>query len=246
MNRKTVLVTGSSRGIGRSTIMLFAQNNYDVVINYVNDYESALSLKNEVETKYGVDALCIKADVSEEVEVSNMVDEIISKFGHIDCLVNNAGIAIDTTFEDKIVENFRRTINTNLIGTFLVSKYVGREMLKNKSGSIINVSSTNGIDTVYPESLDYDASKAGVISLTKNLAIQYAPYIRVNSVAPGWVMTDMNKELDSDFIKTEEEKILLKRFAKPEDIAKVIYFLASDDACYINSEIIRVDGGFYV
>ena len=246
MNRKTVLVTGSSRGIGRSTIMLFAQNNYDVVINYVNDYESALSLKNEVETKYGVDALCIKADVSEEVEVSNMVDEIISKFGHIDCLVNNAGIAIDTTFEDKIVENFRRTINTNLIGTFLVSKYVGREMLKNKSGSIINVSSTNGIDTVYPESLDYDASKAGVISLTKNLAIQYAPYIRVNSVAPGWVMTDMNKELDSDFIKSEEEKILLKKFAKPEDIAKVIYFLASDDACYINSEIIRVDGGFYV
>lgn len=246
MNRKTVLVTGSSRGIGRSTIMLFAQNNYDVVINYVNDYESALSLKSEVETKYGVDALCIKADVSEEVEVSNMVDEIISKFGHIDCLVNNAGIAIDTTFEDKIVENFRRTINTNLIGTFLVSKYVGREMLKNKSGSIINVSSTNGIDTVYPESLDYDASKAGVISLTKNLAIQYAPYIRVNSVAPGWVMTDMNKELDSDFIKAEEEKILLKRFAKPEDIAKVIYFLASDDACYINSEIIRVDGGFYV
>ena len=195
MNRKTVLVTGSSRGIGRSTIMLFAQNNYDVVINYVNDYESALSLKNEVETKYGVDALCIKADVSEEVEVSNMVDEIISKFGHIDCLVNNAGIAIDTTCED---------------------------------------------------SLDYDASKAGVISLTKNLAIQYAPYIRVNSVAPGWVMTDMNKELDSDFIKAEEEKILLKRFAKPEDIAKVIYFLASDDACYINSEIIRVDGGFYV
>ena len=238
MNRKTVLVTGSSRGIGRSTIMLFAQNNYDVVINYVNDYESALSLKSEVETKYGVDALCIKADVSEEVEVSNMVDEIISKFGHIDCLVNNAGIAIDTTFEDKIVENFRRTINTNLIGTFLVSKYVGREMLKNKSGSIINVSSTNGIDTVYPESLDYDASKAGVISLTKNLAIQYAPYIRVNSVAPGWVMTDMNKELDSDFIKAEEEKILLKRFANPEDIAKVIYFLASDDACYINSEII--------
>lgn len=246
MNRKTVLVTGSSRGIGRSTIMLFAQNNYDVVINYVNDYESALSLKSEVETKYGVDALCIKADVSEEVEVSNMVDEIISKFGHIDCLVNNAGIAIDTTFEDKIVENFRRTINTNLIGTFLVSKYVGREMLKNESGSIINVSSTNGIDTVYPESLDYDASKAGVISLTKNLAIQYAPYIRVNSVAPGWVMTDMNKELDSYFIKAEEEKILLKRFAKPEDIAKVIYFLASDDACYINSEIIRVDGGFYV
>ena len=117
-------------------------------------------------------------------------------------------------------------------------------MLENKSGVIINVASTNGIDTIYPESLDYDASKAGVISLTKNLALQYAPYIRVNAVAPGWVNTDMNKELDKTFIDKENEKILLNRFARPEEIAKVIYFLATPDASYINSEVIRIDGGF--
>ena len=116
-------------------------------------------------------------------------------------------------------------------------------MLNAKSGSIINVSSTNGIDTIYPESLDYDASKAGVISLTKNLAVAYHPYVRVNTVAPGWVYTDMNKDLSSSFIKTEEEKILLKRFADPSEIAKVIYFLGTEDASYVNGSVIRVDGG---
>lgn len=239
-----VLVTGGSRGIGRATVIEFAKKGYDVVINYVNDYEAALSLKEEVESKYNIKALIIKADVSNEEEVKKMVEEIISVFGHIDCLVNNAGIAIDTIFEDKTVENFRRILDVNLIGPFLVSKEVGKYMLKEKKGSIINVSSTNGIDTIYPESLDYDASKAGLISLTKNLATQYAPYIRVNSIAPGWVSTEMNKELDDDFIKEECEKILVDRFANPSEIAKVIAFLASDDASYINSEVIRVDGGW--
>ena len=173
-----------------------------------------------------------------------MVEKVIDAFGRVDVLVNNAAIAIDTTFEDKTVENFRKILDTNLIGTFIVSKYVGKYMLENKSGVIINVASTNGIDTIYPESLDYDASKAGVISLTKNLALQYAPYIRVNAVAPGWVNTDMNKELDQAFIEKENKKILLNRFARPEEIAKVIYFLSTPDASYINSEVIRIDGGF--
>ena len=173
-----------------------------------------------------------------------MVEEVIEEFHHIDVLVNNAGIAIDTIFEDKTVNNFLKTLEVNLIGTFLVSKYVGKYMLENKKGSIINVSSTNGIDTIYPESLDYDASKAGVISLTKNLALEYAPYIRVNSVAPGWVVTDMNQDLSHEFIENEEEHILLKRFADPIEIAKVVLFLAGNDASYINGEVIRVDGGF--
>lgn len=241
---KVALVTGASRGIGKATIIEFAEKGYDVVINYMSSKKEALELKQEVEIKYGVKASVIKADVSEEIEVKNMVEEVISTFGHIDVLVNNAGIAIDTIFEDKTVSNFRRTLDVNLIGTFLVSKYVGEFMLKEKKGSIINISSTNGLDTIYPESLDYDASKAGIISLTRNLAIQYAPSIRVNSVAPGWVLTDMNKELDDDFIKEEESKILLDRFANPSEIAKVIVFLASDDASYINGEIIRVDGGW--
>ena len=135
-----------------------------------------------------------------------------------------------------------KILSVNLIGTFLVSKEVGKYMLNEKKGSIINVSSDCGIDKGYPEGLDYDASKAGVISLTKDLAKVYAPNIRVNTVAPGWVLTDMNKELDHDFVKREEEKILLNRFADPEEIAKVIYFVAAE-ATYINGSVIRVDGG---
>ncbi len=244
MSNKVVLITGASRGIGAEAAKVFASNNYNVVINYNNSPDVALKLKEEIENKYHVTAICIKCDVSNELEVKSMVEKAIDTFGHIDVLVNNAGIAIDTTFEDKTAENFRKILDTNLIGTFIVSKYAGKNMLENKSGAIINVASTNGIDTIYPESLDYDASKAGVISLTKNLALQYAPYIRVNAVAPGWVNTDMNKELDQAFIEKENEKILLNRFAQPEEIAKVIYFLATPDASYINSEVIRIDGGF--
>jgi len=241
---KVVLVTGASRGIGKATIIEFAKKGYDVVINYLNSEEKALELKKEVEKNYQVKTLTVKADVSNEEQIKKMVEKTILEFGHIDCLVNNAGIAIDTIFEDKTKENFINILNTNLIGPFLVSKEVGKYMLESKKGSIINVSSTNGIDTIYPEGLDYDASKAGLISLTKNLAIQYAPYIRVNSVAPGWTSTDMSKTLDEEYVKEECENILLNRFANPSEIAKVIVFLASDDASYINSEVIRVDGGW--
>lgn len=243
---KTVLITGASRGIGAYTARVFAQNGYNVIINYNNSMDEALKLKEELENTYGVKSLIIKCDISIESEVIDMVDKSLEVFNKIDVLVNNAGIAIDKDFDDKNVNDFRRTLDVNLIGTFLVSKYVGKHMLNNKCGSIINVSSTNGIDSYYKESLDYDASKAGVISLTNNLANAYAPYIRVNSVAPGWINTDMNKELDSEFINNENKKILLGRFAEPVEIANVIYFLASDSASYINSSVIKIDGGRYV
>ncbi|MBE6138576.1 MAG: SDR family oxidoreductase [Firmicutes bacterium] len=244
MPKKVVLITGASRGIGAATAEEFAKHNYNIVINYNNSEQEALILKEQVERKYGIEALLVKCDISNELEVKQMVEKTVKIFGKIDVLVNNAGIAIDTLFEDKTVENFRTTLDTNLIGTFLVSKYVGDVMLESGDGSIINVASTNGIDTYYPMSLDYDASKAGVISLTHNLALQYSPIIRVNAVAPGWVKTDMNKELDQDFIDTENKKIMLGRFANPDEIAKVIYFLGSNDASYINNEVIRIDGGF--
>lgn len=243
LTNKVALVTGSSKGIGASTIIELAKHGANVVINYNNSKESANKLKQEVEEKYGVKALVIKCDISNEQEVINMIDVIIKEFKTIDILVNNASIAIDTLFEDKTKDNFMRTLEVNLVGTFLVSKYVSKVMLKNKSGKIVNVSSTNGIDTFYPMSLDYDASKAGVISLTHNLAKQFAPYINVNAIAPGWVNTDMNINLSEEFKNEEINKILLKRFAESYEIAKVITFLCSDDANYINDTIIRVDGG---
>ena len=172
-----------------------------------------------------------------------MVQETINKFRRIDVLVNNAGIAIDKEFEDRTVEDWKRTLEVNTIGTFLVSKYASENMMKNKSGKIINISSTSGIDICFPTSIDYDASKAAIINITKNLAIQFAPYINVNAVAPGWVNTEMNKELPKDLIEEEIEKIYKKRFAEPEEIAKVICFLASEDANYINGTVIKVDGG---
>ena len=240
---KTVLVTGSSNGIGKETIIKFAKNNYNVVITYNNDSKSALELEKEIKDNYNVKVLVLKCDISNECDIKEMVDDVISKFGKIDVLVNNASIAIDTTFEDKTKDNFMKTLEINLVGTFLVSKYVSNYMLKEQTGSIINVSSTNGIDSYYVESLDYDASKSGVISLTHNLANYLAPYIRVNCVCPGWINTKMNEDLSIEFKNKETNKILLNRFAEPQEVANLIYFLASDEASYINDSIIKIDGG---
>lgn len=240
---KTVLVTGSSNGIGKETIKKFAKNNYNVVITYNSDYESALLLESEIKDKYHVETLVIKLDIADEESIKDMVEKIIDKFNTIDVLVNNAGVAIDTTFEDKTKANFMKILEVNLVGTFLVSKYVSKYMKENKYGNIINVASTNGIDSYYIESLDYDASKSGVISLTHNLANYLSPNIRVNCVCPGWVNTKMNEDLSNEFKNKEIDKILLNRFAESEEIANVIYFLSSDEASYINDTIIKIDGG---
>ena len=244
MENQVVLVTGSSKGIGKATIIEFAKRGYDVVINYNNSEQEAIDLKEYIDSNFNVKSLLIKADVRNENEVQNMVTTIINEFNHIDVLVNNAGIAIDKEFEDRTVEDWDITLKTNLIAPFIVSKYIGEEMMKKKSGTIINVSSTNGINTFFPTSIDYDASKAGLINLTHNLAIQFAPYINVNCVAPGWVNTEMNKELPKELIEEETEKIYKKRFAEPSEIGKVICFLASKDASFINDEVIKIDGGY--
>ena len=172
-----------------------------------------------------------------------MFNEIKDKFNKIDVLVNNGAISIDTTIEDKTKNNFMKIFEVNVYGLFNVSKVFGEDMLKNKKGKIINIGSTNGIDTYYEYSLDYDASKAAVINLTHNLASHYAPYVNVNCVCPGWINTPMNKNLDKEFIKDEENKILLGRFANPEEITALVYFLSTDEANYINDSIIRIDGG---
>ena len=245
MNKLVALVTGSNRGIGKSCILEFAKAGVNVVINYCHRKDEAIALKKEVEDNYGVEALVVKCDVSKEEEVEAMVNQIIDYFGGIDILVNNAGVCRDNLLLDKSVKDFKRIIDVNLIGTYLCSKYVGKVMLEKRKGKIINISSTNAIDTYYPESCDYDASKAGVISLTHNLAKEFAPYINVNCICPGWVKTDMNKDLSVDQINKEKKKILLGRFAEVEEISRIVLFIASNKASYINDTIIRVDGGKY-
>ena len=242
---KNVLVTGGTRGIGEAISREFAKKGYDLIINYVNSNEKAQNLKQELEKEYNIKVLPIQTDISNEIAIKNMVDTVINEFGKIDVLVNNAGIVIDKEFEDKTVEEWKKTLDINLIAPFVLTKLVGKEMIKQKSGAIINISSTNGINTYYPTSVDYDASKSGLISLTYDSAVQFAPYVRVNCVAPGWVNTEMNKELPEDFVKEETERILVKRFAEPEEIAKVVTFLASEDASFVNSTVIKVDGGWY-
>lgn len=241
--KKVALITGASSGIGEATVRLFASCGYDVVIHYYTNKEKAIKIAEELETLYSCKAFCVQAGVSIESEVKSMVEQVICEFGKIDVLVNNAGVAIDSDFSMKSVDDFKRILDVNLIGPFLTSKYVSLYMKEQGNGAIVNVGSTNGIDSYYPYSMDYDASKAGLHILTKDLAVELGPNIRVNAVAPGWVATPMNLELDSDYLKVEEEKIVLGRFAEPVEIAKVIYFLASEEASYVNGSIIVADGG---
>ena len=233
---KIILITGGTSGLGYATVKKL--ENCKIILTYNNNALKAESMKSE-----NIDVF--KCDMTSENDIKNLYNYVVEKYGYIDVLINNAAIAIDTLYEDKTKENFIKTLDTNLIGPFLLSRYFGDLMYQRKSGKIINISSTNGIDTNYPMSLDYDASKAGLISLTRNLALQYAPYVLVNAIAPGWINTEMNKNLDNDFIDNETKKILLNRFAEPEEIANVIRFLVSDDASYINNTVIRVDGGSY-
>ena len=239
---KVVLVTGSSNGIGKATIIKFASMGYNVVINYLTHEKEATDLKKLVENKYNIKALVVKADVSNEEEVKNMISIIKQNFNKIDVLVNNAGIVYDRAFEDIKISEFEKTLKVNVIGAFIVVKEIYKIMPK--GSSIVNVSSTNGTKTISPECLDYNISKIGLQSLTRDLAYQFKPNIRVNAVAIGWADTDMNKDLPTYYVKEETEKIYLERFAKPEEIANTIYFLASEDASYINGEIVNIDGGY--
>ena len=242
---KVAIITGASSKIGSSIAEKLAKCKYDLVLNYNTSLEKTKKLREELINKYNIDVLLIKADLREEKEIKNIVDCAISKYGRIDILINNAAIEHDNTFEYKTKEEFMDVLNVNLIAPFLLSKYASKYMIKNKYGKIINIASTNGIDTYYPSSIDYDVSKAGLISLTHNLAIELAPYITVNAIAPGWTNTDMNKNLSEEQKKKINERILLKRFANPDEIANVVAFLASPEASYINNEVIRVDGGSF-
>lgn len=241
---KSVLITGSSRGIGKACAFEFASKGYDVALTCVNNISAAQNLKNELETKFGIKAVAIQADLSKENDVKNLAAKALETFSKIDVLVNNAGIALYDEVKSKSVENWDVSLKTNLIAPFLLSQILGEKMVSNKYGKIINISSIDAIYTYNAQSMEYDASKAALINMTYNFALELQPYVNVNCVAPGWVNTDMNKNLPQELVDYQLNKICKKRFAKPEEIAKLVYFLASDDAEFINSEVIKIDGGY--
>lgn len=217
-----VLVTGGARGLGLAISLYYLKMGHSVVVNYNNSSDLALKLKSE----YGDRVLIVKADVSNEDDVKRMFDAL----GKLDVVVNNAGIAKDSDPMEKSAEEFLEVIKVNLLGTFLVSKYAVNHVDK---GCIVNISSTNALDTYYPESMDYDASKAGVISLTHNFSLYLKDRdIRVNVVCPDWIDTDMNLGMDEEYKKS------LGVFLKPEEVAKVVYDVSIDES--VNDVVIRV------
>lgn len=234
-SNKVALVTGSSNGIGKSIALELAKNGYNVVINYNTDKESALKLQKSIH-KYGGKSLVIKCDVSSEFEVKKMIDNIIQEFGKIDILINNAGIAIDNDIYDKTKEEFMKVLEVNLVGTFLVTKEATKHM---KQGIIINISSTDGIDTYNELSMDYCASKAGVISLTKTLAQRF-PNLQIYSIAPNWVKTKPVLEMDPIFLDNELKRINQKRLIEPVEVAEQVLYLINNPQ--ESGKIIRMNG----
>lgn len=241
---KVAIITGSRRGIGFATAKKLASMGWNIVLNDMEDEELISENVQYLKSEYGIDAIGVMMDVSYEENVIQLRDNVLEHFGRIDLLVNNAAIVEDMEIDERPMKVFDNTIRNNIDSTYLMSKYIGKVMYDNKYGKIVNISSTNGINAFFPTSIDYDATKAAVISMTHNFALEYAPYVLVNAIAPGWVDTEMNKDLPEELVQEEENKIYLKRFAKPEEIANLISFLASDENTYINGEIIKIDGGY--
>lgn len=243
---RNALITGASRGIGREIAITLAKEGCNVIINYNKSEEKAKELVKLIKEKYKVSAYEFKCDISSEKEVDQLVESAYSKLGKIDILINNAGICIDKEFSDRTVGDFLKTFSLNTFGAFYLSKKIGQKMYENKYGKIVNISSNNSINGFYPTTIDYDASKSALNSITKNLAIQFSPFVNVNAVAPGWIDTDMNKNVLTEDIKDlEAQRILKKRIGNAKDVANTVSFLVSDKADYIDGQIIVVDGGMF-
>ncbi len=240
--RKVAFITGGSRGIGKQVALKFAKNGYNIVINYVSDNTDIKGLQEEFE-KENVELLLVKADVTKKEEIQNLVKTAIEKFGHIDVLVNNAGITRDGLLMRMKEEDFDKVIEINLKGTFLVTKEVIPYMMKKREGSIINISSVVGVVGNAGQS-NYAASKAGIIGFTKSVAKELASRnIRANCVAPGFIKTDMTDVLSEEVKENIHNQIPLKRMGEPEEVANLVYFLGSEESKYITGQVVHVDGG---
>ena len=239
---KCALITGATRGIGKQIAITLAKQGYNIALNYRKENEELENTKKEIE-EIGVQVLAVKGDVANFEECENFVKQVIERFGQIDVLVNNAGITKDMLLMRMKKEDFEQVIDTNLVGTFNVTKNVVPYMMKARSGRIINISSVVGIAGNAGQT-NYSASKAGIIGFTKSLAKEIASRnILVNAVAPGFIETNMTDVLKDDVKQEIAKNIPLKRMGTAQDVANVVKFLASDDSSYITGQVINVDGG---
>lgn len=239
---KVAIVTGASRGIGSGIAKVFAQHGADVAFTYSSSVESAMALENELNA-FGIKAKGYKSNAADFNEAQTLVDNVLADFGNIDILINNAGITKDNLLMRMSEEDFDRVIEINLKSVFNMTKAVQKTMLKNRKGSIINMTSVVGVKGNAGQA-NYAASKAGMIGFTKSIALELGSRnIRCNAIAPGFIETEMTAKLNEDVVQGWRDAIPLKRGGTPEDIANACLFLASDMSAYVTGQVLNVDGG---
>ena len=244
--KNTVLITGAAKGIGRAIAYEFAKQEYQICIHYHTSFDLAKKLQEELQEQ-GVSCMIYGADISSRKEVDNMIDSVLSTFGSLDVVVNNAGICEYKLFTDITEQDLNEMLDVTVAGTFHVTQSALKKyMLHQKSGSIINISSIWGMVGASCE-VNYSTSKAAIIGMTKALAKELGlSNIRVNAVTPGVIQTDMNQKLTEEECEALKEEIPLSRFGSPEEVATVVRFLASDEASYITGQVISPNGGMVI
>ena len=245
LENKVAVVTGGSRGIGKAIALKLASQGANVVVNYTSNSAAADEVVKEIEA-LGAKGIAVKANVSVASDIENLIKETESQLGKIDILVNNAGITRDGLLIRMKEEDYDQVIDVNLKGVFLVTKLIGKKMLKQRAGAIVNITSVVGLMGNAGQA-NYAASKAGVIGFTKSVAREFAARgIRVNAVAPGFIESDMTAKLDEKVVENYMTAIPLSKLGKAEDVANTVSFLVSDQSAYITGQTLQVDGGMYI
>lgn len=241
---RVAFVTGSSRGIGKACAYEFAQRGYSVVLHCGHAVNLAKQAAADIEQTYGVRTAVLQADLAQDADVRRLAQEALAAFGRIDVLVNNAGIALYGDFAEKTISGWEKSMQVNAYAPFALTQIIGTKMAEAGYGKIVNIASIDVMTTYNAESAEYDASKAALINLTKTSSLALQPHVNVNCVCPGWVATDMNKDLPQDLLDYQASKTCKGRMARPEEVAKLVAFLASDEAEFIDGEVIKIDGGY--